>query len=130
MKRERNMAITYQSEIKDGLLVITASGRDENLQEVIDYGCSVLDLAIKSDTKLILCDERNLEYALNAFDTLRAAQTIAERAPKVFRAAIVCGPKFLKDGKFWETVAVNRSLQVRVDTDMDRAREWLLQAGS
>ena len=121
------MAITYQAEMReDGLLVITAAGRDENLQQVLDYGYSVIELAIEKKAKLILCDERNLEYALGTVDTFQAAQQIAERATKVARVAIVCGPNFLEDGKFWETVAVNRYLVVRVDTDFEKAKEWLL----
>jgi hypothetical protein len=124
------MAITFQSEIADGLLLITASGRDENLQQVIDYGSAVINLALETNASFILCDERNLEYALDTFDSFESAQQIAELAPKVIRIAIVCGPKFLEDGKFWETVAVNRALQVRVDTDIDRAKAWLFKSGT
>ncbi|NTW54470.1 MAG: hypothetical protein HGB15_06890 [Chlorobaculum sp.] len=124
------MAITFHSEIADGLLLITASGRDEDVQQVIDYGSAVIDLAVESGVTLILCDERNLEYALDTFDTFKSAQQIAEIAPKVIRVAIVCGAKFLEDGKFWETVAVNRALQVRVDTDIEQAKAWLVKPDS
>lgn len=120
------MAITYLSEMKNGLLSITAAGRDDTVQQVIDYGTAVIELAITYEAKLILCDERNLEYALGTFETFQAAELIAERAPKVARIAIVCKPEFLADGKFWETVAVNRLLRVRVDTDIDQVRNWLL----
>jgi hypothetical protein len=119
------MAISFHAEIANGVLLISASGRDENLQQVIDYGSAVIDLAIESGVTHILCDERNLEYALDTFDTFQSAQKIAELAPRLARIAIVCGPQFFKDGKFWETVAVNRALQVRVDTDIERAKEWL-----
>lgn len=119
------MAITFQACIEDDLLIITASGRDEHVQEVIDYGISVIDLAVKKSVKRVLCDERNLEYALNTFDTFRVAEAIAARAPRLVRVAIVCGAAFLQDGKFWETVSVNRGLLVRVDTDIVQATEWL-----
>ena len=113
--------------MEDGLLVITASGRDESLQQVVDYGRAVIQLAVEKEVRRVLCDERNLEYALGMFDTFQAAKTIAECAPRVGRVAIVCGPKFLETGKFWETVAVNRHFHVRVDTDLDRARAWLME---
>jgi len=100
------------------------------LQQVLDYGGSVVDLAIERGVTHVLCDERNLEYALGTIDTYHAAEMIAARAAGLARVAIVCRPEFLKDGKFWETVAVNRALQVRVDTDLTRAREWLLQGGA
>ncbi len=124
------MAITYISEIKEDMLLITASGRDENVRQVIDYGSAVIDLAVRHGATLVLCDERNLEYALDTFDTFQSAREIADLAPKVARIAIVCGAKFLKDGKFWETVAVNRALQVRVDTDIERAKAWLFENGN
>ena len=124
------MAISYQSEMKDGLLCITAAGRDDTMQQVVDYGTAVIDLAIKNEAKMILCDERNLEYDLRTFETFQVAEFIAERAPKVARIAIVCKPAFLVDGKFWETVAVNRFLHVRVDTDIDQVRNWLLSPES
>lgn len=122
-----NMAITYQSEMKEGLLTITASGRDDNSQQVIDYGTSIINLAVLYDARLILCDERNLDYALGTFETFEAAKTIAKLAPKVARIAVLCKPEFLNDGKFWETVAVNRGLQVRMDIDLDRAQKWLMK---
>lgn len=120
------MAITFDAAVDDGVLVITASGCDENAQQVIEYGESVIELVVKAGVKLVLCDERKLEYALNTLDTYEAAKTIAAHAPKVGRVAIVCNPKFLEDAKFWETVAVNRALQVRVVTDIARARYWLM----
>lgn len=121
------MSITYESEIKESLLIITASGRDENVQQVIDYGLSIIHLAIENEATHILCDERNLEYALGTFDTYDAAKQIAMYVPRVARVAIVCRPEFLSDGKFWETVAVNRGLQVRIDTDIARCKAWLCE---
>ena len=120
------MAIAFDAAIDDGIVVVTASGRDENAQQVIDYGDAVIELVVKAGVKLVLCDERKLEYALDTLGTYQAAKTIAAHAPKVGRVAIVCNPKFLEDAKFWETVAVNRALQVRVDTDIARAKYWLV----
>lgn len=119
------MSITYESEINGPMLLVTASGRDENVQQVIEYGLSIIHLAVESGATHILCDERNLEYALGTTDTYDAAKQIAMNVPRVARVAIVCRPEFLSDGKFWETVAVNRGLQVRIDTDFERARHWL-----
>lgn len=116
------MSIQFQSEMKDGILVVTASGRDDNVQQVIDYGHSVERVAIESGARCVLCDERNLQYAIDTFD---AARQIAASAPKAARIAIVCRPECLEDGKFWETVAVNRGMQVRMDTDFVRAEAWL-----
>jgi hypothetical protein len=120
------MSITFKSEFVDGMLCTTATGRDDDLQQVIDYGTAIIDLANECGARLILCDETKLVYTLGTFDTFQLAQTIAERTKNIVRVAIVCSPDFLEDGKFWETVALNRFLQVRVDTDIERARAWLL----
>jgi hypothetical protein len=123
------MAITFESSMEDGVLIITTSGRDENLQQVLEYGQAVIDLVVATGATRILCDERNLEYAIDTIDTYDAAKAVAEHASKAVRIAIVCGPNFLEDGKFFETVAVNRNLRLRVDTDIAKARAWLLGKG-
>ena len=71
------MSITYESEISESMLIVTASGRDEDVQQVIDYGLSIIRLAVESGATHILCDERNLEYALGTFDTYDVAKQIA-----------------------------------------------------
>jgi len=119
------MTITFTSEIEDGLLVVTACGTDDDLQQVIDYGQAVIDIAVRSGVPRILCDERSLVYTLGTIDTFELAKTIADRAPRVARVAIVCRPQDYEDGKFWETVAVNRGLHARAFLDLGQARAWL-----
>jgi len=119
------MSITYQSKVEDGILIITTTGRDDNVNQVIEYGRSITQLAVNSGVIRILCDERNLEYAIGTLDIFVAAKKIAEEVPKLAYIAIVCQPRFLKDGKFWETVAVNRGLRVHIGTDIRRAEDWI-----
>lgn len=129
------MSIKYRSTVENGVLIIKASGRDENAQQVIEYGRSVIQLIVESGTQRVLCDESELEYALSTVDTFdaakqiafEAAKEIAASAPNVARVAIVCNPQFWDDAKFWETVAVNRGLRVVVDTDISRAMAWLTE---
>ena len=51
---------------------------------------------------------------------------ISTFAPDVARAAVVPNAKYVADAGFWETVAVNRGLSVRIFKDTDAARAWLL----
>lgn len=122
------MSIFFEAEVEGNTLIVTTSGMDDNVQQVVEYGRALIRLAVEAEVRHVLCDERSLTYAIETFDIFDAARTIAEEAPKVGRIAIVCRPEFLGDGKFWETVAVNRGLQVRVDTDFERARIWLAAA--
>jgi hypothetical protein len=120
------MAISYKIRAEGVLLHVEASGNDDSLEQVKQYGLAIIDAAIAHEAKRVLCDERALEYALGTFDTFEAAKFIAAMAPKVARIAIVCKPKHIEAGDFWETVAVNRGLQVRIFTDIDEAHSWLI----
>ena len=50
---------------------------------------------------------------------------LTEHAPHVGKVAIVPQPTGLEAAAFWEDVAVNRGLQVRVFRTLDAARTWL-----
>lgn len=119
------MAIEYLMKPEGDLLCVEASGFDESLAEVQEYGLAVLTHCAEGQHKRLLCDERRLEYRLDTVDTFRAAAFISEIAPGVGRAALVCHPSCAKDAQFWETVAVNRGVAVRVFQDLDAACAWL-----
>lgn len=119
------MAISYTMQAEGNLLKVTASGKDDSVEEVNQYGMAIIEKALACGTTHVLCDETKLEYALSTFSTFESAKFIAEVAPKVGRVAIVTSAKNAKDGQFWEDVAVNRGLQVRVMTDRKRAEAWI-----
>lgn len=119
------MAISYTMHVEGNLLKVTASGKDDNIEEVKQYGMAIIEKAITHGTTHVLCNETNLEYALSTFSIFESANFIAEVAPKVGRVAIVTHTKNEEDGQFWENVAVNRGLQVRVMTDRNLAEAWL-----
>ena len=121
------MAITYQFEVQGELLLVTASGKDEGRDDVKQYGRAVLECALANAVTRVLCDERKLEYALDLLSTFESAKYMAEIVPKVARVAIVCKPGKAPHADFWETVAVNRGLQVRMMTDLAEATTWVLQ---
>ncbi len=119
------MAITYRMNSEDSVLYVRTSGKDESMEEVMQYGLAVIQAAVAHGAERVLCDERELEYALPTFSTYEAAKFIAEAAPRVCRVAIVCNPRDAENGAFWETVAVNRGLNVRVTTDLESAIAWV-----
>lgn len=41
------------------------------------------------------------------------------------KVAVVCNEKFVADARFWENVAVNRGLRVRMFKSLDAAQTWL-----
>ncbi len=119
------MDIQYEFLITDNLLRVKASGRAESLEEVHRFGMAIVDAVRAHGSARVLCDETELEYALNTFDIFASAEFIAEHASKVTRVAIVCQPRQIEDGKFWETVARNRGLGVRFFKNIAGAEAWL-----
>lgn len=121
----RGVAIRFETSSDGEKLVVRAAGFDESLEEVQAYGLGVIEAAVAGAFTRILCDERELEYRLKTVDTFQAAEFIAAAAPRVARIAIVCHPGCMEDAAFWETVAVNRGLSVRMFRGLDEATRWL-----
>ena len=119
------MAINYKFELDKEVLKVKASGIDDDLEDVYNYSRDVLGIAIKNQCKKIFCDERDLQYTLSTIDTFHLAETASKEARALTKIAIVCNPKFLEDGRFYETVAKNRGLRVFVTSNYQQALEWL-----
>ena len=119
------MAIHFTSTVADDTLLVTATGYDESLEQVQQYGLAIIEACRQGGVTCVLCNEVDLEYRLNIIDTFRAAEFIAAQAPQVARVAIVCNPNQLDDTKFFEAVAVNRGLTVRLFNDLQVAAQWL-----
>lgn len=119
------MAIKYKFNIRGDLLIVTAEGEDESLEDTMNYSTGVVQKAIETNSRKVLCDERNLIYKLNTIDTYELAKVISKAAVEVARIAIVCNPESMEQGEFFETVSSNRGLIIRVTTDIKDAQKWL-----
>ena len=120
------MTITYEIHVEGDIVRVKASGIDESLREVQDYGMAIVEAAVASQNPRVLCDERELDYALDTLDTYDCAAFLASHVthPQA-KIAIVPKPEHLDDASFWEDVAVNRGLTVRMFRDMEEAEAWL-----
>lgn len=119
------MAIHFTMDGDGDTLLVNASGFDESLEQVREYGMAIIAACVEGGFTHVFCDERELEYRLATIDTLDAAAFISEHAPRVGKIAIVCDPKGSADARFFEDVAVNRGLTVRAFKDPGGARHWL-----
>jgi hypothetical protein len=119
------MSIKYSFKVQRDLLRVTASGKDDNLEEVQAYGMAIIEAALTSKCKKVLCDERSLEYSLGIMDTFQCAKFMSENAPTVGKAALVYDLKQINDIKFWETVAVNRGVTIKIFNNIKEAERWL-----
>lgn len=119
------MAIEYQIQVQGSLLVVVAKGADESFEQATTYSAAVIEAAISSQCKKILCDERQLDYQLSTFEIFNLAEYASQYAKHVVKIAIVCNSKHLNDGKFYETVSRNRGMIIRVTSDFEEAKRWL-----
>jgi hypothetical protein len=119
------MAIEHEINIEDGHISAKASGKDDDLESTTNYSMSVYQAAMSSGIKRILCDERELIYGLGMSDTYALAKEASKLIPRDFKIAIVCGKESKQEGGFWETVSLNRGLNVKVFLDFEEAKMWL-----
>jgi hypothetical protein len=119
------MVIEYQITVEDDLLRVTAAGSDDSLEEVQSYGMAVIHAALESGCRRVVCDETRLVYSLDTFDTFKYGVFIAAQAPRLARLALVINPDQARDIAFWETVVINRGLQVRIFDNAQAAEDWV-----
>jgi hypothetical protein len=118
------MAIHFEFERKAAYLQVRTWGSDEDLEEAMAYGVAVLREATKSGAKRVLCDERELVYALGTVDIYQLAKAAAF-APALSKVAVVTGPLQTQDLDFWTTVATHRGLRARAFAALKPAEDWL-----
>ena len=119
------MAIHFDYSLKGDLLLITTSGKDDNLKEVENYIRSIGALAFQNNCDKVLCDERDLSYSISFLDTYDLAENVSQKAKFIKKVAVVCDQKYLKDGKFYELVSNNRGLNMLVTDNIQQAKKWI-----
>ncbi|QGY39445.1 hypothetical protein GM415_04690 [Pseudodesulfovibrio cashew] len=121
------MTIQTKTTFRDGYIRITTTGTMVSREEAQAYGDFIFDLAQQRGTKLILLDERGMvdeEDALDAYE-VSESETLAEMGMAGFRIALVSAPANLAINRTWETIMQNRSINLRVFSDMESATDWL-----
>jgi hypothetical protein len=119
------MAITCRFEYDGEILIVIASGQDESVENTLNYSKIVLDKIHELQCKKVLSDERKLKYSLSVFDTYQLAEKASDMVRGLGKVAIVCSKNDIGDGKFFETVAVNRGMRVLVTSEYQEALDWL-----
>lgn len=119
------MAINYTYDINNDVLISKASGNVNELDEVKKYGESLIKLCKKNNLNKVISDERNLKYNLSQIELYSLASYYRELLDTVIKSAIVCREVEFENTRFWETVSVNRGLNVKVFTDLKKAQKWI-----
>lgn len=121
------MAIQFTCVARDGVLWVTASGKDDGMADVQEFNVAVYQQMKANNCKRVCSDERLLQYDISLIDTFKIAEQAARHAGDIERLAITCQEKFWKEVSFFEDVAVNRGLTVRFFVDHNEAARWILE---
>lgn len=119
------MAIEYTIERSGDVVIVEARGFDEGLEEVLDYNRAIKERAEALGCKKILSIESELEYRLSIVETYELAEQLSDMARGFKKIAIVTGEDNQDAAQFWEDVATNRGIVVRVFYRLEEAEEWL-----
>jgi len=119
------MEINFVITNEDQYLKIISKGSCDNLVQLKEYVLALQEAAVSSGQLRLLVDETHLEYTLSTLNTYHSGCFLSQLSPKPQRIAILCKTSSLNNAKFWETVAVNRGVNVRVFDDRISAENWL-----
>ena len=117
---------TLSNETKGDHLFVRASGV-RTRATVTAMTMEIFDAAFANRLSKVLIDVRELKGRLGIVDSYLLVTEVFDklRGKGVRKAAIVDEQVSSLRGWFLETVAHNRSFDIRVFTDQEEAREWL-----
>ena len=73
----------------------------------------------------VLVDEAGVAYRLGTVGDYHSGCFVSQLAPRPLKIAVLCRPEGWSNAKFWETVAVNRGVSVRVFREQNSAEAWV-----
>ena len=128
------MDYSLHQESETGIItaVVTGAWSAQQDEELLR---KVIAIDTQGRLKLLLMDLRQLAADFSVSYIYHRAQFLEKRRERVevpaFRAALIydgTNPKVRQAYEFFETTAVNRGLPYRVFADIERARQWLMEA--
>ena len=122
--RSVRMSRSIEIEDRDDFVLIVYSGEFDmqSARETIDR---ILQACSEKHCSAALLDCRNMTGVVTTLDRFEAATYGQGIKDTVSRMAVVGPPGLVLSGPFFENVARNRGLNLRVFLDMDKAVGWL-----
>lgn len=121
------MPLTRKFSFEDKILVVESTGFYADKAEIVEQINVVMDVCEKHKIRLLLADDRKLEYRLSIFAVYEGAEFLSLFRERQMRVAVLPDPKFAEKGAFFEDSAVNRGFQIQFFMDEAQARAWLLK---
>ena len=121
------MALDYTIDIDGDLLTVTTSGFDENVDEAVAYGQSVISRCVESQCRKILVNESEMTAVLDKVSQYEMVRQLVSLVPYDLFVAFVVNEDNFEDTSFGVLVAENRGMNIKAFLLLDEAREWLQQ---
>lgn len=122
-----NVALDFTIDIDGDLLAVTTSGFDENVDEAVDYGQSVISSCVENQCRKILVNESEMTAVLDKVSQYEMVQHLLSLVPYDLSIAFVVNEDNFEDTSFGVLVAENRGMNIKAFLLVDEAREWLQQ---
>lgn len=121
------MPITYDLERKGDMVVITAHGGYDGLDDVVAYVHSFVGDLNRLQPELALFDHRELTGELDVIDNVSVVTDYAEAIAglKQVKIAVLTTPERISSIIFLETIAQNVGVLGMAFDDEEQALEWL-----
>ena len=113
-----------QANLKDGYLYVEISGAFDRFRTK-ELMRQVFQSAQSQSLSRILVDIRNMAGPIPTMARFEMARFLATEQKAVLRVAVLKLPEQVPDDKFFENVAGNRGIPVKVTTDLEKALDWL-----
>lgn len=119
------MAISVDFKIEKDYFLVTASGKDDSLEDVMKFQQSIAAEAFKHHTPKILCDERMLVYDLSLMDEFNLGKGLEPFSELLEKVAIVYNPQFEGIMQFYEDVTNNVGVKLLATSSIEEAKNWI-----
>jgi len=122
----KTMSINYVISDEGKYLKVVSAGACEDLNQLKEYVLAIHNATISSGQERVLVDETQLEYKLSTLNSFDSGRFVSSIGPKPKKLAVLCKLEGWNGTRFWETVAVNRGVPVKIFRDQDSAEKWIL----
>ena len=117
--------LDYKIDVNGDLLNVTTTGYDENVDDAVAYGESVINVCVENQCRRVLIDESQMTSVLDKVGQYQMVQRLVSLVPYDLAIAFVVNPANFEETSFGVLVAENRGINTRAFTSLEEASEWL-----
>jgi len=122
------MPIMSSISCEDEYLFVKSEGFQKTISDHLKYFRSIFASAAKHKQRRILIDNRDVTFTTDSYDNIKIADSLESSLLQNmgFKAARIEREEQLAPAKFFETVVLNRSLNLKAFPSEREALDWLL----